>query len=44
MATAYHLMVLAEEPWLVNAYGEAYLAYMRAVPRYFHWAKVTAST
>lgn len=42
MATAYHLMVLAEEPWLADSYGEAYRAYCKTVPRYFNWMKLVA--
>jgi protein-S-isoprenylcysteine O-methyltransferase Ste14 len=40
MMLAYHLMVLAEEPWLVEHYGPAYTAYTRTVPRYFNWARL----
>jgi len=40
MAAAYHLMVLAEEPWLEGIYGEPYRAYCRAVPRYFNWRRL----
>jgi len=39
MMAAYHLMVLAEEPWLEGIYGEPYRAYCRAVPRYFNWRR-----
>ena len=43
MMAVYHLMVLAEEPWLEGIYGEPYRAYCRAVPRYFNWRKAWAS-
>lgn len=36
MMAVYFLMVLAEEPWLTRAYGEAYRAYCKAVPRFFN--------
>ncbi len=39
MMAVYHLMVLAEEPWLEGIYGEPYRAYCRAVPRYFNWRR-----
>jgi protein-S-isoprenylcysteine O-methyltransferase Ste14 len=40
MIATYHLMVLAEEPWLACIYGEPYRAYCRAVPRYFNWKRL----
>jgi protein-S-isoprenylcysteine O-methyltransferase Ste14 len=39
MMAVYHLMVLAEEPWLEGIYGEPYRAYCREVPRYFNWRR-----
>ena len=36
MMAVYFLMVLAEEPWLEQTYGDAYRAYCRTVPRFFH--------
>ncbi len=39
MVTAYGLMVLAEEPWLREVYGESYTSYCRQVPRFFHWRR-----
>ena len=39
MMAVYHLMVLAEEPWLAGIYGSAYGDYCREVPRYFNWRK-----
>lgn len=39
MMAVYHLMVLAEEPWLAGIYGPAYRHYCREVPRYFNWRK-----
>jgi len=39
MMAVYHLMVLAEEPWLEGIYGEPYRAYRREVPRYFNWRR-----
>jgi protein-S-isoprenylcysteine O-methyltransferase Ste14 len=42
MITVYGLMVLAEEPWLKNIYGEAYRDYCERVPRFFNWSKALA--
>lgn len=44
MMAVYALMVLAEEPWLAAAYGDAYRRYCARVPRFFNWrrAMVTA--
>lgn len=39
MMAVYALMVLAEEPWLERAYGEAYRRYCREVPRFFNWRR-----
>jgi protein-S-isoprenylcysteine O-methyltransferase Ste14 len=39
MMAVYFLMVLAEEPWLEKAYGEAFRAYRRTVPRFFNWRR-----
>jgi protein-S-isoprenylcysteine O-methyltransferase Ste14 len=36
MVLVYALMVFCEEPWLIEAYGEKYRAYCRAVPRFFN--------
>ena len=36
MMAVYVLMVIAEEPWLEAAYGEAYRRYCRSVPRFFN--------
>lgn len=38
----YWLMILLEEPWLAQSYGEAYLAYCARVPRLFNWRKLLA--
>lgn len=43
MIAAYYVMVLAEEPWLEKAYGDAYRAYCRAVPRFFNWRRLVAA-
>jgi protein-S-isoprenylcysteine O-methyltransferase Ste14 len=43
MMAVYALMVLAEEPWLEEIYGEAYRNYCRSVPRFFHWRKAIAA-
>ena len=40
MMLVYFLMVLAEEPWLREIYGEAYDRYCREVPRFFNWRKL----
>jgi protein-S-isoprenylcysteine O-methyltransferase Ste14 len=40
MMAVYALMVLAEEPWLEAAYGDAYRAYCRSVPRFFNWHRL----
>jgi protein-S-isoprenylcysteine O-methyltransferase Ste14 len=42
MVAVYYLMVLAEEPWLAEAYGEPYARYCREVPRFFNWRRVVA--
>jgi protein-S-isoprenylcysteine O-methyltransferase Ste14 len=39
MMAVYALMVRAEEPWLEAAYGAAYRAYCRRVPRFFNWSR-----
>lgn len=39
MVTAYGLMVLTEEPWLEEVYGESYRSYCRRVPRFFNWRR-----
>jgi protein-S-isoprenylcysteine O-methyltransferase Ste14 len=36
MVTVYWLMVMCEEPWLAEAYGETYRRYCREVPRFFN--------
>lgn len=40
MMLVYFLMVLAEEPWLREIYGEAYDQYCREVPRFFNWRRL----
>lgn len=40
MMTVYVLMVLAEEPWLMAAYGEPFLRYCRCVPRFINWRRI----
>ena len=42
MMAVYVLMVLAEEPWLQEAYGEAYRSYCASVPRFFNWRRAFA--
>jgi protein-S-isoprenylcysteine O-methyltransferase Ste14 len=44
MMAVYFLMVLAEEPWLEQTYGEAYRAYCKAVPRFFNIRRAFART
>lgn len=39
MMAVYFLMVLCEEPWLRQAYGDAYARYCREVPRFFNVRK-----
>ena len=39
MIAVYGLMVLAEEPWLEAAYGDAYRRYCKRVPRFFNWRR-----
>lgn len=39
MMLVYFLMVLAEEPWLRDIYGDAYARYCREVPRFFNWRR-----
>lgn len=39
MMAVYHLMVLAEEPWLEAVYGEPYRSYCASVPRFFNWRR-----
>lgn len=43
MAAVYVLMVLAEEPWLEEAYGDAYRRYCSEVPRFFHWRRLAGT-
>lgn len=43
MMLVYFLMVLAEEPWLRDIYGEAYERYCREVPRFFNWRRLLAT-
>jgi protein-S-isoprenylcysteine O-methyltransferase Ste14 len=40
MMAVYTLMVLLEEPWLEEIYGEAYRQYCNRVPRFFAWRQV----
>lgn len=42
MMLVYFLMVLAEEPWLRDIYGEAYDRYCREVPRFFNWRRLVS--
>jgi protein-S-isoprenylcysteine O-methyltransferase Ste14 len=37
-------MVLAEEPWLQEAYGDAYRAYCASVPRFFNWQRLVRAS
>ena len=39
MMAVYALMVLAEEPWLEAAYGDAYRTYCQKIPRFFNWRR-----
>ena len=39
MMAVYALMVVAEEPWLQAAYGDAYHRYCRRVPRFVNWRR-----
>jgi protein-S-isoprenylcysteine O-methyltransferase Ste14 len=43
MMAVYTLMVLCEEPWLEEAYGEAYRSYCNEVPRFFKWRRLLSS-
>lgn len=43
MMLVYFLMVLAEEPWLREIYGEPYERYCREVPRFFNWRRLFTS-
>lgn len=40
MMLVYFLMVLAEEPWLRDIYGDAYSRYCLDVPRFFNWRRL----
>ncbi len=40
MMAVYALMVFAEEPWLVKAYGNIYARYCADVPRFFNWRRL----
>jgi protein-S-isoprenylcysteine O-methyltransferase Ste14 len=40
MMAVYAIMVLAEEPWLEQTYGDAYRHYCSVVPRFFNWRRV----
>ncbi len=40
MMLVYWLMILLEEPWLAQSYGEAYRRYCEAVPRLFSWRRL----
>ncbi len=42
MMAVYALMVFAEEPWLLKAYGESYQRYCADVPRFFNWRRLLA--
>jgi protein-S-isoprenylcysteine O-methyltransferase Ste14 len=43
MMAVYVLMVLLEEPWLAQVYGEPYHRYCREVPRFFNWRLAVAA-
>ena len=36
-------VALAEEPWLEQAYGDAYRRYCSEVPRFFHWRRLAGT-
>lgn len=42
MMIVYALMVLAEEPWLRETYGDAYVQYCSTVPRFFNWRRAAS--
>jgi protein-S-isoprenylcysteine O-methyltransferase Ste14 len=44
MMAVYAVMVLAEEPWLQEAYGDAYRAYCASVPRFFNWQRLVRAS